>query len=295
MQEFSAYVDFCAHHFGNIAKCQQCVYGQCIHDCPGDEAMDCYSCLSKIHRKANHGKITYKCQKITFNYILRHGHRYASEIDKILSMLKKNVQLPEELNVVSVGSGPCTELFGIMNQFQDHVVHFRGFDKDNLWKPLTDFEEGLFSNKDVHFQYEDFFSFMVRTEFHVDVLIMNYLLSDIARCQSEKEASDFIDNIIKYCQKGRIHFIVINDIYLTYSSGTGYSLMEELARKLRRDKTIIEREGRGRFSDPNEWQPEYGRRYPEALSFPVVESSVLPYDPMMLCRSIFIIIETKPR
>lgn len=296
MQEFTAYINHCDQQFKNIAKCQNCPYGQCIHDCPDAHDQDCYSCLAKIHRRANQGEWTYQCQKITYNYILKHGHRYASEIDKILSLLSngKTIQLPDEINVASIGCGPCTELFGVMNQFSNKTVHFKGFDWNPLWKPLTTYMETLFPNKDNQFLDSDFFDYMEGCDLHIDVLILNYMLSDMARCRTSSECSKFIDNIIKLCDAGRINYIVINDIYLTYSTGTGYALMEELARKLRNDKNVIEREGRGRFSEPNEWQPQYGKKYPESLSFPATEAAVKAYDPMQVCGSIFILIETKP-
>lgn len=294
MQEFSAYVNHCAQQFANIAKCQNCPYGQCIHDYPGVPNMDCYSCLNKIHKKANQGKYTYQCQKITYNYILRHGHRYASEIDKILNLLKQThgVQLPNDLNVASIGCGPCTELFGIMNQFSGHTIHYKGFDMNAIWQPLTTYERTLFPNTDIQFYNQDFFVFMARGNWHVDVLILNYMLSDMARCQTPAQCSAFVDNIINLCDNGRITYIVINDIYLTYATETGYALMEELARKLRTDKNVDEREGRGRFVEPNPWQPEYGKKYPDALSFSIVEPAVVPYSPMGSCGSIFIVIET---
>lgn len=297
MQEFSTYINHCAQQFVIIAKCQNCPYGQCIHDYPGAQNLDCYSCLTKIHKRTNQGRYTYQCQKITYNYILKHGHRYASEIDKILNLLKQTqgVQLPNDLNVASIGCGPCTELFGIINQFNGYTIHYKGFDTNAIWQPLTTFEKTLFPNTDIQFYNQDFFDFMAGNDWHVDVLILNYLLSDMARCQTPDQCSTFIDSIINLCDNGRITYIVINDIYLTYATGTGYALMEEMARKLRSDKKVVEREGRGRFVEPNQWQPEYGKKWSDALSFPVVEPAVAPYNPMSTCGSIFIVIETKTK
>jgi hypothetical protein len=227
--------------------------------------------------------------------MLKHGHRYASEVDKILKLLKhtKGVQLPNDLNVASIGCGPCTELFGIMNQFGSGIVHYKGFDMNAIWQPLTMFERTLFPNVDIHFYNQDFFAFMAGNDWHIDILILNYLLSDMARCQTQTQCSAFLDSIINLCDNGRITYIVVNDIYLTYATGTGYALMEELARKLRTDKNVDEREARGRFIEPNQWQPEYGTKQPDSLSFPIVEPAVAPYSPMGSCGSIFIVIETK--
>lgn len=150
MKEFSAYIDFCANQFNASAKCQVCPYGHCIHDFPDVNGLNCYPCLTKIHKHYNNDK-KYQCQRIIYNYVLVHGHRYASEIEKILALLKGCVRFPKELNVFSIGSGPCTELFGVYNQFTDHIVHFKGFDLNPIWEPINQFEQSLFPNEDISF------------------------------------------------------------------------------------------------------------------------------------------------
>lgn len=293
MQEFSAYIDFCAQQYYGIAKCQNCPHGQCIHENPGDTNADCYSCLYKIHRHTNH-QWTYQCNKIIYNYILKHGHRYVSEIDKILALLKGWVALPMAMNVYSIGSGPCTELFGVINQFCGRNIHFRGFDLNTIWKPLNDFQKTLFPNIDIDFNAVDLFAYMSATDVHIDILILNYMLSDMARYESTATCNNFIENLVALCKAGRITYIVINDVYLTYSSGTGYSLMEQLAGRLRKELKEKEKEARGRFVEPNEWQAPYGKKYSEYLTFPVIEQSAIPFSPQTPCGSMFIIIETKP-
>ncbi len=183
MKEFSAYIDYCANRFNALGKCQVCPYGHCIHDFPDVNGMNCYSCLTKIHKHNNSDK-KYQCQRIIYNYVLVHGHRYASEIDKILALLKGCVQLSKELNVFSIGSGPCTELFGVYNQFTDHIVHFKGFDINQIWKPINQFEQSLFPDEDISFSYSDFFNYIIENDCHIDMLFLNYMLSDMARYET---------------------------------------------------------------------------------------------------------------
>lgn len=290
MQEFSTYIDFCAQQFNSMGKCQNCPYGQCIHVAQDVQGVDCYSCLYQIHRYVNQ-KWKYQCCKIIYNYVLKFGHRYASEIDKILSFLVHNVTLPQELNVMSVGSGPCTELFGVMNQFSGHTVHFKGFDLNEIWEPMTLFEKTLFPNKDIQFHYEDFFEYINKTDEVVDVLILNYMLSDMARYEGASVCSAFIDKIVKLCEEQRIKLILVNDVYLTYASRTGYALMEELARKIQFNRKINSRSGRWRFTEPKSGQVVYGTRYNDnGLSFPIVENSVAGFNSFSPCNSIFLFI-----
>ena len=204
--------------------------------------------------------------------------------------MSKTKFLSDEIEICSIGSGPSTELFGVFNQFGNRTIHFKGFDLNPVWQPINDFEKSLFSNSDVKFYYKDFIKYMDENDCRVDILILNYMLSDLARYKSANECSLFLDALVALCEAGRITFIVINDIYLTYVKGTGYALMEEFARKLMANKNINERVFRGHFPEPNIFQPEYGNKYTDDLSFPVAEQSVLSFDPMRPCKSLFMVI-----
>lgn len=289
MKEFTDYINHCASQFANIARCQVCPYEQCINYCADNAGADCYSCLSKIHRRANKD-LTYRCERIIYNYILKHGHRYASEIDRIMPYFTNNQRIPLSPNVFSVGCGPCTELFGVVNRLQNRVVYFKGFDTNAIWTPLNNYQRALFPGHDVQFMNQDFFEYMEKTEDHVDILIFNYLLSDISRREDAAFGSDFIEKVVALCESGRISHIVINDIYLTYGTGTGYALMEEMARKLQANKNIKWNGWRGHFATPNEFQPTYGKKCNDSLTFPIVEPSVKPFNPFGTCGSLFMLI-----
>ncbi|MCR4828249.1 MAG: hypothetical protein K5864_02185 [Bacteroidales bacterium] len=289
MKEFSAYINYCEQQFKNTVVCQNCPYGQCIHPCPSMDGQNCYACLNKIHYYRNED-LKYQCDRITYNYVLKHGHRYASEMDQVLGLLKHSVQFPNEINIYSVGCGPCTELFGVVNQFGSQLIHFKGFDLNPLWKQINDFEKGLFPNRDIQFYLEDFFKYMANCDDHADILILNYMLSDLARYKSPDICSTFIDNVVALCEQKRISSIAINDVYLCYAEKTGYVLMEELARKLQLNKNINEKIGRGHFATPKPGQPIYGKyKGSEDLTFPIVEKSVQTFSPFPTCGSILML------
>lgn len=290
MQEFTDYINHCAQQYANIAKCQNCPYGQCINDCPNNANVDCYSCLNKIHRLAN-SNLEYRCEKIIYNYVLKHGHRYASEMDKIMSYFTNNQQLPLTPNVFSVGCGPSTELFGTVNRMPNRVIHFKGYDTNTIWKPLNDYSKALFPMHDIQYFDCDFFQYITGTDEHVDILIFNYLLSDMARRKDALFCSDFLSKVVTLCETGRISHIVMNDVYLTYGAGTGYALMEELTRKLQANRNIKWNCLRGHFATPNDYQVVYGNKYSDALTLPIVEAAVKPFNPFGACGSLYMLIE----
>jgi len=148
----------------------------------------------------------------------------------------------------------------------------------------------LFPGHDVQFEDVDFFQFMAENDDHIDILIFNYLLSDMARQKDATFCSTFIDNVVSLCEARRISHIVINDVYLTYGTGTGYALMEELARKLQNNRNITWQGWRGHFATPKQFQPVYGQKCPERLSFPIVEPAVMAYNPFSTCGSLFMLI-----
>ena len=112
----------------------------------------------------------------------------------------------------------------------------------------------------------------------------------MARQKDAAFCSTFIDNVVSLCEARRISHIVINDVYLTYGTGTGYALMEELARKLQNNRNITWQGWRGHFATPKQFQPVYGQKCPERLSFPIVEPAVMAYNPFSTCGSLFMLI-----
>lgn len=72
MQEFTDLINHCYQQYTTISPCSDCAMGNCRKN----ECEDCYNCLKHIHCYSNHTD-HYSCKKITYNYILKHGHRYA--------------------------------------------------------------------------------------------------------------------------------------------------------------------------------------------------------------------------
>ena len=114
LPEFSKLIEYCIQQYELIPFCAECRMKRCYR-CNSN---DCYECLRHIHNIHTTDE-HYSCIKITYNYILKFGHRYASEIGKSINHLKKYLDLTSVINVLSVGCGPSTELYGVIAALPD--------------------------------------------------------------------------------------------------------------------------------------------------------------------------------
>lgn len=71
---------------------------------------DCSRCLNQI--QYGQPNFTYSCTKITYQYVLRFFNRFASEI--CYAMCLYNYKNISRINVVSLGCGPGSEVYGII-------------------------------------------------------------------------------------------------------------------------------------------------------------------------------------
>ena len=99
MEEFTNLINHCKQMYEDTPFCDTCPMTQCFKGCRND----CYNCLAHIHRITTKDK-HYTCEKITYNYILKHAHRYASEISWAVWNSRSLFNLEQPLKVASVGS-----------------------------------------------------------------------------------------------------------------------------------------------------------------------------------------------
>ena len=288
MQEFSNLIRYCAERFYHLPMCQQCPMGQCR--CAG--GADCYNCLRYIHDKTNNVH-RYPCEKITYNYVLKHGHRYASEISNAVSLTTPYLNLTLPVSVLSVGCGPSPELYGALDALQNVTVNYWGFDTSNVWQNIQDFNRQNLAHLSGMRQYlpDDFIDFVRRTNSGADILILSYFFSDFIKFHPA-ECQQFVIDLAQLICEGRFHFVIINDIPLFYNSGTAYYCMELLARQLKDTQQMRFITVRRHFAIPNEFQFPYGKKQDDALRFPIVEQDVRPFSPFGTCGSIQMLIRT---
>lgn len=214
MSEFEDLINFCYAKYIST-NCDRCDINEyCVnHNC---NKGDCQKCLYHIlHDSPN--TFHYSCNKITYLYVIRFFYRFASEIRRFFEKLNA-----KDLNVVSLGCGPASELFGIVdgvrakNPSGGHINYF-GFDTNKIWKELHDYTIKVFADRadcNVIFRNEDLFnSICLDNITNIDVLIFNYLLSDYIKQEiNQDNVRSFLRKISDFVVTKKIKVILCNDI-----------------------------------------------------------------------------------
>ncbi|MGQ9558312.1 MAG: hypothetical protein ACUVTU_10195 [Desulfurispora sp.] len=159
--------------------------------CAASCGMDCNSCLEKIHfyKASRH----YDCRSMINYYVCKYVYRQASEMAVLLRNLPWH-QFPYPLRVLSLGCGSCSELYAFLyhrNQLGRCAgLQYVGVDRNYLWQPVHRMIVYKADKYDLElaFKYGDILS-LLRTKtksmagghFKPNVLVMQYLLSDMAR------------------------------------------------------------------------------------------------------------------
>ncbi len=257
-------------------------------DCRRCVRQDCYECLNYIHHCSNKS-VHYQCEKITYNYVLKHGHRYSSEIYYAVKSIASFFEQKQMVSILSIGCGPSTELYGAIAALNGFDVNFVGLDKNPIWGKIQQFNISSFvgTSHKVCYENESFDVYMDRSGASFDILVLNYFLSDIIKF--DKPSCDtFLQKLVGYINGNRFRFIVINDIPLFYNQGTGYSCMEKLANQVK-NKPYLQM-CRRHFADPNQFQFPYGTKKDDALFFKIQEN-ISAFEPFGKCGSIQLIIK----
>lgn len=122
-------VDFCDTKYRNSKcnRCDNCSYGD---NCPGS----CERCLHYIHTPTSApAPRIYDCSNMACYYTCKYSYKYMSELINAFSNLR-DLKYKSHIKVMSVGCGPCTDLFALDFLRQDGVfkfdsVEFRGIDQ----------------------------------------------------------------------------------------------------------------------------------------------------------------------
>ncbi len=203
---------------------------------------DCSHCLNNIHY-GTPPSCSYNCERITYRYTLRFFNRYASEIYHFLNLHSfENISV---FNVVSLGCGPGSEVYGIIKTLQSknpHVtLHYAGFDNNPIWKNVQDMSKQCLgqTQHDIQFHTEDLFTserFSDNNTIHL--LILNYLLSDVVKFRSADERKSLVNGIKEFIIKNNVCNILFNDIRFYGNNNcydSGVQLMKYLIQLLEND------------------------------------------------------------
>lgn len=227
MAELNNLIQYCIRQYKQPKKCRSCVNEkQC------DNSDNCYKvCIYKIHRFSNK-TLHYNCPNMLYCYVLKHFYRYASEIE---SAFERHFNGSHgHINIASIGCGPASELFGILdykerNPQSTFSFDYIGFDLDDIWQPIWTYADNRFAN--VHFLKQDFFEYY-KTHTMPDVVILNYMLSDMAKYYPDS-MPQFLDRLMAFIDSMPYGMVIVNDI--TYESSelnTAYGCLLYIHRKI---------------------------------------------------------------
>lgn len=239
MQELINLQQWCLNSLNAEPSCgNSCRIAHYCVQC-GSADGDCSRCLN--HIQWGQPNFTYSCHKITYQYTLRFFNRFASEIYYAMRSYRYNDPI-HRLNVVSLGCGPGSEVFGIIKAFRtlnmNVSLHYEGHDLLDVWEPVQRQVKATFSNKPhvINFHTSNLFA-----DFHgfddgkIHLLVLNYLLSHAAKFYSAQQKHQFVDDLVEFIVQFGVQNILFNDIkyygdYARLDSGT--QLMKLLINKL---------------------------------------------------------------
>ena len=288
MQELDQYLDWCDKQYSNSQHCQcnaNCTNG---NYCGGIQT-NCYSCIRRVH-KWNNNKIHYNCDKMALYYVLKHTYRFGAEIFFQLNRLRNYLSKWQDIYVASIGCGPCSELFGALSFWRtmgkpDNTFHFRGFDTELLWTPLMNQVKTIFQTIDVQPKASDAFAYYRIAQERVDIIVLNYMLSDMRKFNTN-QYQQFLTDIIAMIRQNKPKYLLINDIYLSDS----LTASNELLKMLRQSKITYRSYG-GQYHIYNPSIGHWGnqiQKQPFAMSNAAI---VCKYQPFPETNSIQTIIQ----
>lgn len=260
---------------------------------------NCAECLRKIHYpEKDSEKRIYDCVNMADYYYCRYSYRYASEVVYGLRQFRDIMKL-DTLKVMSVGCGPCTELAAIDYLHQNRELNykkleFRGIDPlKNMWKYIWEDIDEYYQGQ-VKFYERDILELVdiiVEKKWIPDLIIFQYVFSDMYKKNSAEEIRRFIDKLAKFLneQIGKSIYILANDanIGMKYEGGRDFFNILE--------KNINEPKIMRRYHFNNDYRPthyDYGEEYEDnGIYFEIPAHIKEKYDSIDSCASAQVLIK----
>ena len=211
-------VEYCDNQYST--KSGRCI--DCDHsgECPGN----CSICLKEIHFNSNNplARHNYDCVNLADYYVCKYALKYTSEICCALYGLEK-LSNAKKISVLSIGCGPCTDLFAFdymreKGYYCFERIEYLGVEPLTSWGLIHDKISQYDENFSVRFEYSDIqrvLPILKAEGFEVDVIVMNYLLSDFHKYWGQENVLDFLNELVYYIKEVCPNsVIIINDINL---------------------------------------------------------------------------------
>lgn len=245
-------------------QCDECSFGNyCPHNCE--------SCLDFIHNPSHAPggapRRKYDCVNMADFYTCKYSCRYTSELIYAIERCNdlKNLR---HLKVMSVGCGPCTDLFaidylhsvGILNY---ETLEYRGIDySEEVWCNVhSDIKSFESENTSITFYYQDvceIINIIDQRNWVPDLMVFQYVFSDMQKHTNAADIQNFM-NTFAHFYNTKVQtsaYTILNDINLSNGYGGGREHFDALSSKLA--GSIVRK---GRFCNDNATSIYYPRGY----------------------------------
>jgi hypothetical protein len=280
-------VIFCNEHHNRLVRCVDCPNEVCHNNC--------IACLESIHQVGNRGR-TYNCNNIIYCYTCKYIYRYSTEIEYLLNRYLNTFINATTVKIWSVGCGPCTELFGLHNfkisNNLNFAIQYKGFDLSTCWKPIHE-QINQLQQFQTEFYYQNVFDYVNSTDECPNIIILNYLISDILRTNK-----DYIDGFINSLCEMLTQFdnciLIINDINLGRNDNQSRHYYDLIETRIQESNHIIH-VGKYHYANSQRWFYPYGiRNANNRVQLDVDQGIQNRYSPWLECRSAQLVIFKQP-
>lgn len=251
----------------------------------------CDQCLKEIHYDKNSVR-RYDCAYMCYWYVCKNIYRYSTEM--VWLFHNNGLKLQERTKPIiiwSIGCGPCSELIAFEEYYAKKQCSFDysyiGFDQNDIWKPIQEKIKQLSANShNIEFYSEDVFEYYKRTQTAPNVIILNYMLSDMLKYNPENFQS-FLTNLYDFLSHLPSFALLINDIN-SGRDGTAprfyfASIITEIRKLFDKDKICA---WAYHFKDSKKRYFEYGApRDNNTLLFKIDENIINNFSPNTECHS----------
>jgi len=210
MQTFDSFMSWCIQQYHSPHECTNCTND---NYCDGT-AGNCYNCVKHVHDVHNNQQ-TYNCQNQIYCYIQKHFYRFVSEMLGIYERFRMAEILPN-IRIASIGTGPSSELYAYQEYLErnptiNQQFSFVGFDNNKIWQQINVHTTDTFQN--VVYSDSNFFDYYEHQEEKPNIIILNYLLSDMTKFEGHDITKLFLNNLIAFVSTLPYEcYILCNDI-----------------------------------------------------------------------------------
>lgn len=284
-------VKYCDYQYKH-KRCVKCSYDKY---CPGR----CDRCLHFIHTPtAAPAPRKYDCPNMANFYTCKYAHKYMSEAAYALMQLK-DLMNKRELKVMSVGCGPCTDLFALdylkhRGIYKYDFLEYRGIDTaKDVWgkihEQLSNYNQKICKAKFYYADVTDLIDIILKKQWVPDLIVFQYVFSDMEKHCPPDKLQSFILKIAEFINNDMNEntYIVINDINLSTQMGGGREHFDELLCKIKHTEYR-----KYHFKNNNKTSHyDYGDEYESNNLIRRIPQWVQSYEPYSSCSSAQLIIK----